>query len=52
MKNAWLGYLGSFLTLLGGVIMIFAERYVMGGLLILAAIAGMIVKYYLSKKKY
>ncbi len=50
MKNAWLGYLGSALTLLGGVIMIVAERYVMGSLLILAAIAGVIVKVYLGKK--
>jgi len=52
MKNAWLGYLGSFITLLGGVVMIVAERYVLGIILILAAIGGAVVKYYLGKKKY
>ncbi len=50
MNKPWLGYLGSCLTLFGGVIMIVAERYVIGGLIILAAIAGVIVKFYLSKK--
>jgi hypothetical protein len=50
MKNAWLGYLGSCLTLLGGVVMIVAEQYIMGAVLIIAAIAGVIVKIYLGKK--
>ncbi|MBA3679934.1 MAG: hypothetical protein H0W73_01910 [Bacteroidetes bacterium] len=52
MKNAWLGYLGSFITLLGAVVMIVAGRYILGSILILAAIGGVIVKYYLGKKKY
>lgn len=52
MKNAWLGYLGSFITLLGGVVMIVAERYVLGAILILASISGAIVKFYLGKNKY
>jgi hypothetical protein len=52
MKNAWLGYLGSFITLLGGVVMIVAGRYILGSILILASIGGAVAKYYLSKKKY
>ena len=50
MKNAWVGYLGSVLTLLGGVLMIVAGRYVMGILLIVAAILSVILKIYLAKK--
>ncbi len=51
MKNSWLGYLGSFLTLLGGVIMIVAQSYIMGSILIVASIAGIVLKMYLNKNQ-
>lgn len=51
MKKAWLGYLGSFFMLLGGIIMIVANSYIMGAVLIVAAIAGAILKYMIGKKQ-
>lgn len=50
MKNAWLGYLGSALILIAGIMMLAAKRYWAGILFILAAIAGGIIKYRLNKK--
>ena len=52
MGKAWLGYLGSFLILLAGILQIMADKPIMGSILIVVAIAGTIIKFYLSKKKY
>ncbi|MBL7910703.1 MAG: hypothetical protein JNJ41_06600 [Bacteroidia bacterium] len=51
MNKPWLGYLGSFLMLLGGALMIVAQSYLMGIVLILAAIASAVLKYIIGKKK-
>ncbi|MEO6303197.1 MAG: hypothetical protein ABIP51_08490 [Bacteroidia bacterium] len=51
MGKSWLGYLGSFLMLLGGVVMIVAGNYIMGIVLIVASIAGAVLKYMFEKKQ-
>lgn len=50
MNKPWLGYLGSFLVLAAGILQIVANKPIMGAILIVAAIAGAIIKFYLSKK--
>ena len=50
MNKPWLGYLGSFLVLLAGILQIVANNIIMGARGIVAAIAGAIIKFYLGKK--
>lgn len=51
MNKPWLGYLGSFLVLVAGILQIVANKPIMGAILIVASIAGVIIKFYLGKKK-
>lgn len=51
MKKTWLGYLGSALIFVAGIMMLIAKRYSSAILLILVAIAGSIIKYKMSKKQ-
>ena len=51
MGKAWLGYLGSVFILLGGIAMLIAQSYIMGSVLIVAAIAGIMLKYIIGKKQ-
>jgi hypothetical protein len=50
MKKPWFGYLGSLMILLAGVLLFFSDRMLAGILLILAALAGIALKYYLYSK--
>lgn len=50
MKNAWVGYLGSALIFIAGILMLVAKRYLAGVLFIIAAIAGVVVKVKMNKK--
>jgi hypothetical protein len=51
MGKAWLGYLGSVLIFIAGILMLSVKQYVAGILMMAAAIAGVILKYRLSKKE-
>ena len=50
MNKAWLGYLGSVFIFMAGILMLIANRYVSGALFIVAAIAGVVIKYKMNKK--
>ncbi len=50
MKNAWVGYLGSALIFVAGILMLVAKRYLAGVLFIVAAVAGVVVKYKMNQK--
>ncbi|MEI6021402.1 MAG: hypothetical protein WCR21_09765 [Bacteroidota bacterium] len=50
MKNAWLGYLGSALILAAGILMLIAKRYLAGVLFIVAAVAGIVIKFKMNEK--
>lgn len=50
MKNAWLGYLGSALIVVAGVMMLIAKRYLAGVLFLVAGIGGAVLKYKMNQK--
>jgi hypothetical protein len=51
MKNTWLGYLSSVLMLMAGVLMILGEKPLLGAVFIIIAIAGVVLRMYMGKKK-
>lgn len=50
MKNSWLGYLSSALLLFAGLLMLFGGKWI-GAFFILLAIAGLVVRIMMNKKK-
>lgn len=50
MKNKWLGYLASVLIVFAGVFFIIAGKTVAGIFLILAGVAGSILKFKMMKQ--
>lgn len=50
MKNSWLGYLSSALLLIAGLLMLLGGKWI-GAFFIVLAIAGLILRIYMSRKK-
>ena len=50
MKNAWVGYLGSALSFVAGILMLVAKRYLAGVLFIVVAVVWVVVKYKMNQK--
>jgi hypothetical protein len=50
MNKPWVGYLGSGLIFLAGILMIAAKSYLAGGLLFAVSIAGVILKLRMNRK--
>jgi drug/metabolite transporter (DMT)-like permease len=50
MNKAWVGYLSSILLIVAGVLMIFAERLLLGILFIVLAVVGLALKIYINKQ--
>lgn len=51
MNKPWLGYLGSVMILLAGLMMLMANRYLAGVLLLVVAVAGFVLKLRMNKQK-
>jgi hypothetical protein len=50
MNKTWLSYLGSVFIFMAGILMLFAKRYLSGALFIVAAVAGVVIKYKMNRK--
>jgi hypothetical protein len=51
MNKPWMGYLGSGLILVAGVMMLIDKSYLVGVLLLVMAIAGFILKLRMNSQK-
>ena len=51
MNKPWMGYVSSVLLFLAGILMIIGDKLVVGIVFILLAIAGLVIKIKMNKKK-